>query len=61
MSAIPRGTDSARVIQVIETTSIRGSGDNESDRCRFVTQYWSMEGELLAEHDSCKDTKNGIK
>lgn len=38
MSARPRGTDSARVIQVIETTSLRGTGDNESDKCRMVTQ-----------------------
>lgn len=49
----PRGTDSARVIQVIETKSIRGNGTNE-DMCRTVTQYWDFEGKLLAESDECK-------
>lgn len=48
----PRGTDSARVIQVIETKSIRGTGTNE-DLCRIVTQYWDFEGNLLAENDPC--------
>lgn len=31
-----RGTDGARVIQVIETKSLRGSGLNEKDKCREV-------------------------
>ena len=30
--ARPRGTDGARVIQVIETKSLRGSGLNEKDK-----------------------------
>lgn len=46
----PRGTDSARVIEIIETTSLKGSG-SETDPCRQVTQYWSLEGELLAERE----------
>lgn len=46
----PRGTDSARVIQVIETKSIRGTG-SENDICREVIQYWDLEGKLLAEDD----------
>ena len=46
----PRGTDSARVIQVIETKSIRGTG-SEIDICREVIQYWDLEGKLLAEDD----------
>lgn len=53
---IPRGTDSAKVIQVIETKSIRGIG-SEQDLCRNVTQYWSMEGKLLAERDDCEKEK----
>ncbi|HAB60881.1 MAG TPA: carboxypeptidase [Lachnospiraceae bacterium] len=57
MSARPRGTDSARVIQVIETKALRGSGDSEADMCRTVTQYWSLEGELLAEHDPFEKEK----
>lgn len=48
----PRGTDSAKVIQVIETKSVRGAG-TETDLCRSVTQYWDFEGNLLAENDSC--------
>ncbi len=48
----PRGTDSARIIQVIETVSVRGAGTNE-DLCRLVTQYWDFEGNLLAENDPC--------
>lgn len=51
LSTRPRGTDKARVIQVIETDSIRGRG-TEDDPVRVVKQYWSLKGELLAEHDS---------
>lgn len=47
-----RGTDAARVITVIETQSLRGSGTKE-DNCRVVTQYWDFDGNLLAEHDPC--------
>ena len=46
----PRGTDSAKVIKVIETQSLRGSGTKE-DNCRVVTQYWDFDGNLLAEND----------
>ena len=49
-SARPRGTDLSRVIQVIETLSLRGRG-TEEDKCRMVRQYWSLEGKMLAEHD----------
>ena len=53
--ARPRGTDGARVIQVIETKSLRGSGLNEKDKCREVKQF---EGVLLAENDPCtKETE----
>lgn len=47
----PRGTDSARIIEVIETKSARGSGKTNEDPCRIVIQYWSVKGELLAEND----------
>lgn len=50
--ARPRGTDKARVIQVIETTSLRGEGTKE-DNCRKVKQYWDFNGNLLAENDPC--------
>lgn len=51
MEARPRGTDYARVVTVIETKSLRGSG-TEKDPCRIVTQYWDFQGNLLAERDS---------
>ena len=54
--AIPRGTDHARVIQVIETEALRGEG-TESDPSRIVKQYWDFEGKLLAEDDQCRRTK----
>lgn len=50
----PRGTDSAQVIQVIKTESMRGEGTQE-DLCRIVTQYWDFDGNLLAEHDPARD------
>ena len=54
--ARPRGTDEARVVQVIETKSMRGEG-TKNDLCRVVTQYWDFEGNLLAENDSCAKEK----
>lgn len=48
----PRGTDSARVIRIIETRSMRGKGIKD-DLCRTVTQYWDLKGNLLAENDPC--------
>ena len=44
----PRGTDSAKVIQLIETHSIEGRGTPD-DPCRVIIQYWEMGGNLLAE------------
>lgn len=46
----PRGVDSAKVIMVIETTSARGSGEPKQPSW-IVTQYWSLDGKLLAERD----------
>jgi hypothetical protein len=41
----------ARVLSVIETTIlVRGTG-GEGNPVRQVTQYWSLEGQLLAEAD----------
>lgn len=51
--ARPRGTDSAKIIKVVETKALRGEG-TEEDPCRIVTQYWSFTGKLLAEKDDCK-------
>lgn len=50
-TARPSGTSSAKVIQVIQTTAIRGKG-SENDPCRIVIQYWSLDGKKLAENDS---------
>ena len=50
----PRGVDSAKVIQVIETKAAKGDGTLEQPS-RMITQYWSLDGELLAEKDSIKD------
>ena len=47
----PRGTDSARVISVIETKAARGGAGTVKDISREVTQYWDLEGNLLAEND----------
>ncbi len=49
-TARPRGTDSAKVISVICTESLMGRGI-EGDALRMVTQYWSLDGELLAVND----------
>lgn len=49
--SIPRGTDSAKVIQVIETKATKGAG-TEKDPVKIVTQYWSLEGKLLADNDN---------
>ena len=46
----PRGTDSAKIVQVIETTAARGDGTEEWPS-RRVVQYWDFDGNLLAEND----------
>lgn len=53
-SVRPRGTDSAKIIQVIETHSLVGRG-TESDPCRELIQYWDFDGKLLCNHDSFID------
>lgn len=52
----PRGTDSAKIIRVIETKSLRGDG-TEKDPCRIVTQYWDFKGHFLAENDPFRKGK----
>ena len=54
----PRGTESAQVIQVIKTESLRGEG-TEKEPCRIVKQYWSFDGELLAENDPSMKSDHG--
>ena len=43
--------DSARVIQVIESTLLRRGKGTEDDPIRIVTQYFALDGTLLAESD----------
>ncbi len=40
----------AKLIEVIVTHSLRGSGKDE-DPIRLVMEYWSKDGKLLCEHD----------
>lgn len=54
MAAIPRGTDLAKVISVIQTESLKGAG-TDKDPVRLVKQYWSFEGKLLGENDALND------
>ena len=44
------GTNSAKVILVIETIAKRGLG-TEKDPERLVKQYWDLDGNFLAEMD----------
>jgi hypothetical protein len=51
-------TEGARVIEVIETRLLRrGDGRGPETPIRIVTQYWTLDGELLAEVDP---VPNGI-
>lgn len=50
--AKPKGTDRAKIVCLIETKALRGEGTPQ-DMCRTVTQYWSLDGKLLAENDPC--------
>lgn len=45
-----RGTDAAKVIQVIETKSVRGSGEKDQP-FRTVIEYWSFDGKKIGEID----------
>ena len=42
--------DIAQVRQIIQTTLTR-RGNGKEDPIRIITQFWSLEGELLAEVD----------
>lgn len=49
---------SARVIQVIETT-LKIKGNGKDTPIRQITQYWSLDGNLLAEVDPCDYLNEG--
>jgi hypothetical protein len=46
--------DEVRVIQVVEVKSLFGDGIAGSP-CRQITEYFSLDGVLLASVDSCKN------
>lgn len=50
--------DRARVIQVVEATLSR-RGDGEETPIRIVTEYFSTDGELLAERDPWQPALRG--
>lgn len=45
-----RTPQKVELIEVIHTEAVRGKGTNENP-VRVVHQYWSKDGELLAESD----------
>lgn len=48
-------TDIARIVVLIETTiSRRGTGEDEIDPIRIITQYWTLDGKLVCEVDPFK-------
>lgn len=58
--ARPRGTDGAKVIQVIETRALKGKGTRD-DPCYISFQYWSLDGEFLAERQWARRAENERK
>lgn len=49
--------DNARCISVIETTLTR-KGNGRDDPIRIITQYWSLDGRLLAESDPTRSLED---
>lgn len=43
--------DGVQTMEVIRVNITAGTGNNESQPLRPAYQYWSMDGELLAESD----------
>ena len=54
----PTGAMIAKSIQVIETVTPIGAGV-AGDPHRYLTEYWTAKGELLAKHDptTCTDSR----
>ena len=51
-------TENPKIIQVIESYITRGSGD-KPNTSRRVRQYFTIDGEFLAEHDPITDVHDG--
>ena len=47
---------SAKIISVIRITSVTGTGTEENPN-RVITQYWSLDGELLATVDPVEEDR----
>lgn len=45
-----------KVIKVIEVVSVIGNGTEES-MTRYLNEYYSLDGTLLARHDTLHDTR----
>lgn len=52
--------NTARVIEVVETTFLRGKGV-EGSPIRIITQYWDKKGNLLAERDPLIEEGNALQ
>ena len=52
--------DTCRVIEVIETTLTRRGLGKEGSPVRIIVEYWSLDGEKLAEVDPCEKGGDGI-
>lgn len=57
MGEQPASPPAPKVISVIRTKDRRGNG-TEQEPTRIVTQYWTLEGELLAERDPWLDEEH---
>ena len=53
-SVRPDTPRTVEVVKVIRVVTGRGRGIDQGDPFRTVTQYWSFEGALLGEDDSCE-------
>lgn len=49
----------ARVIQVVVTASCIGDGTDKSPK-RILKEYWTLEGEKLAEYDSWLERQSNV-
>lgn len=51
------GCEKVEMISVIRTMTVYGAGVH-GDPVRYLYQYWSTDGELLAQHDTLEDVGN---
>lgn len=52
--------DTVKLVHLIETTLLR-RGDGVKEPIRVITQYWTLDGELVAEVDPLKLTASETK